>query len=141
MCSISYIHHPHPQATPHHPSPIHIATAHHHLVREKCTDSTSNWRQIRSIIRGVGGSVPLSATQIIHLFSPGIVGAYVNNEGSCSKGSWDKVGARAAGFMINHTIDAIHMIAKAFCPKDPHGLVRAVFVSEGSAVGGVIAKR
>ena len=39
------------------------------------------------------------------------------------------MGERAAGNVTNHVIDAVCMISKVFCPKDPLGLVRAVYNS------------
>ena len=93
----------------------------------------TTWRQARARIRDPADftSIPLGldAVAIKGLFSPGIKGAYINKDGSCAKGSWDSVGPRAAGYMVNHILDAIYTIAKVFCPKDPYGLVNAVFDS------------
>ena len=91
-----------------------------------------DWRQLRAKIRGTGeGSISprVNADQIIELFSPGIKGAYVNNERCCVKGMWESVGIRQGSLIINHLIDAIYMIAKAFCPQDANRLVTALYHS------------
>ena len=61
------------------------------------------------------------------MFSPGMKGAFVNKKGSCIMGSWSNAHARPSGMVVNHVIDAVYMISKAFCPDDPLGLVREVF--------------
>ena len=91
-----------------------------------------DWRQLRAKIRGNGedDTFPrVNAAQIIELFSPGIKGAYVNNEGCCVKGMWVNVGQRQRCLIINHLVDAIYMIAKAFCPQDANRLVAALYHS------------
>lgn len=97
----------------------------------KMTDpDNKDWRQARAKIRGTGeGCIAprLDARQIIDLFSPGMKGAYVNRHGCCVKDAWSDVKATRAGKIINHIIDAMHMIAKAFCPLDSLSLVNAVF--------------
>ena len=87
------------------------------------------WRKVRAKIRGTGKDAilpPLSAANLIQLFSPGIKGAYINKDGYCVKGTWSSMGEPAAGKVTNHIIDAVYMMAKSFCPEDPHELVREV---------------
>jgi hypothetical protein len=87
------------------------------------------WRQQRAKIRGTGEasiSPRLNAAQIKEVFSPGITGAYVNEEGSCVKGALSTANSNTTSKVINHTIDAVYMVAKALCPSDPRTLVNKV---------------
>ena len=93
------------------------------------TTDKKHWRQQRKGIRGTGEdsvSPILDASKLIEYFSPGMKGAYINTKGSCVTGTWSQVGARGVGNITNHIIDGVHMMAKAFCPKDPLSLVQAV---------------
>ena len=101
------------------------------LTLSKKTETTEGktWRDQRSKIRATGeGTISprVNAAQIKELFSPGINGAYVHKAGCCVKGAWSSADLRTSSLIINHIIDALHMIAKAFCPSDPLSLVEAV---------------
>ena len=96
----------------------------------RSTPNELQWkgRNARKSLRSGGSQhVKLDAATAISLFSPGIKGAYVNKNGSCHSGKWQDIGARAGSQIIRHMVDSIHYVAKAFCPSDPLGLVRAVF--------------
>ena len=43
--------------------------------------------------------------------------------------------------MINHVIDSVYMICKVFCPKDPLGLVHAVFNSGSNGLVGHVTEQ
>ena len=68
----------------------------------------------------------LDVNTAISLFSPGVKGAYVNKSGCCIKGNWEDAGARTRSDVMNHMIDSVHHVAKAFCPNDSQKLVKAV---------------
>ena len=111
--------------------------------RKMCTGLDKDWRKTRAKIRGDSEnslSPRLNAAQIINLFSPGIKGAYINKKGCCVKESWSAVAPRPASLIINHVIDAVYMISRVFCPKDPRALVRAVAERLQSCLG-VVSKR
>ena len=97
--------------------------------------STRQWsgRHARERIRCEGAhdkrSTSLDAATAISLFSPGVKGAYVNRDGCCFAGKWQDVGERKGINIMNHMIDAVHHVAKAFCPTDSHGLVQTVLRS------------
>ena len=96
------------------------------------TPKTKQWsgRHLRKLIRGADthkqGVVILDAATAISLFSPGLKGAFVNKKGCCFDGKWQDIGSRAGKDIVNHVLDAIHHIAKSFCPRDPLGLVGEV---------------
>ena len=92
-------------------------------------------KHARKRIRAAGmhekGVAILDASTAISLFSPGVKGAYVNRHGYCFAGKWTDIGPRPAADLINHMVDAMHHLAKSFCPNDPLGLVQAVFSRRG----------
>ena len=89
-------------------------------------------RKARQKLRGEGahdsGVVVLDASTAISLFSPGIKGAYVHKKsGCCVDGKWEQANPRTKSDIVNHVVDAVHHVAKSFCPQDSHSLVSQVF--------------
>ena len=83
-------------------------------------------KKLRDSGRQLNQKLSLDAVTAISLFSPGVKGAYINKHGSCFEGKWSSIGARPRKDIINHMIDAMHHVAKCFCPNDPQGLVQTV---------------
>lgn len=111
------------------------------------TPKTKQWigrnarQKIRSADSHEKNALSLDASTAISLFSPGVKGAYVNKSGCCFNGKWKDIGVRAGANIVEHVIDSIHHVSKAFCPNDSLGLVRAVFRHGGGGADASSAER
>lgn len=104
---------------------------------ETPAQQSKQWRgkHARKKIRGADKHeskfTSLDAATAISLFSPGVKGAYVNKNGSCVEDKWKDAGARTKSDVVNHVVDAVHHVAKSFCPNDSLALVQTVFRTHG----------
>ena len=89
-------------------------------------------KRIRSSDKHESKSISLDAATAISLFSPGVKGAYINESGSCVEGKWKDVGERTKSDLVNHVVDAVHHVAKSFCPNDSLSLIQTVFRTHGN---------